>query len=596
MPAFAGCIQDTGPSGLMKDYRDSIILNNGVVSVTLTKYDANIISYKYKGIQMLIDGYYSMDGKATMMHLKHCVVTVASETTDLIDVSFKSTWQKAYRQQAVDIDVHYVMQKGKSGVYSYAVLTHPKTYPDVTFGEWRMVWKMDMDRFDHIMVDSIRNRILPSKADMEAAKKTSIPEAVKLTTGVMKDQYECKYSYSVEYHDVGTFGHASTKDKVGAWMVLGGYDYFNDGPTQADLNAGLAINIVHFGRDHYSGSGTTVAAGEDWSKIYGPFLLYVNSGANADAMWADAKKQVKTEKAAWPYAWIKNNAEYPAKAQRGIVSGTFAVHDPYKPKLTGAYAWVGLSSPGVHWEKDSRTYQYWIKADAKGNFTIPDVRPGTYDLHAFVTGAVDEYTQQGIVVNTGKITNAGLLTRNIIRDKGNLLWEIGIPDRKTSEFKFGDKYFEPFMWETYSRVLPNPLVYDADKGDWKDKLNYAHSNYYTPDSTFVSWPWNINFKLKAVPQAGFATLTFAIAGIHNSSLRVYINGESQPTGVYMAAPEVYGGNALVREGNHAKYSVYTLQVPVSKLHTGGNTITLSQGHAGSRDANVMYDYICMEMP
>lgn len=40
---------------------DYIVLNNGIISATITKTSARIVSYKYKGIEVLKDGYYSME-------------------------------------------------------------------------------------------------------------------------------------------------------------------------------------------------------------------------------------------------------------------------------------------------------------------------------------------------------------------------------------------------------------------------------------------------------------------------------------------------------------------------------------------------------
>lgn len=50
-------------------------------------------------------------------------------------------------------------------------------------------------------------------------------------------------------------------------------------------------------------------------------------------------------------------------------------------------------------------YQFWTQADKKGNFTIHNVRPGTYDLYAFVPGAIGDYIREGgpIVVNPGSV-------------------------------------------------------------------------------------------------------------------------------------------------------------------------------------------------
>ena len=46
----------------------------------------------------------------------------------------------------------------------------------------------------------------------------------------------------------------------------------------------------------------------------------------------------------------------------------------------------------------------------------------------------------------------------------------------------------------------------------------------------------------------------------------------------------------------AKYGVSTLQIPISKLHKGMNTITLVQGRATERPDHVMYDYLSLEVP
>jgi hypothetical protein len=48
----------------------------------------------------------------------------------------------------------------------------------------------------------------------------------------------------------------------------------------------LILKMLH--SRHY-GPPATLIQGEDWSKIYGPYLLYVNSGASNAALWADAK-------------------------------------------------------------------------------------------------------------------------------------------------------------------------------------------------------------------------------------------------------------------------------------------------------------------
>jgi rhamnogalacturonan endolyase len=592
--AFAGKPDTTS---MYQDHGDYIVLDNGIVRASITKKNPHIASYMYKGLETLKDGYYSMSGGPSYSQPNQCEVSVKQQSANLVDVGFKSTWHPGARQQAFDIDVHYVIEKGTSGLYCYALLSHPANYPQTSVGEWRYVWKVPADFFEYIMVDSLRNMQLPNSFDYSQALKTSIPESVKLTTGIKAGTYECKYGYSVEYYDVGTYGHASSKNKVAGWAVLGGYDYFNDGPTQADLNASAGTILVHFGRDHYAGSGTAVEAGEQWSKIFGPFLLYLNSDpkGSVKTMWADAQKKVVEEKAKWPYKWLTGYPEYSSAAERGSATGTFAIHDPFKPGITGGNAWVGLCKPGTDWEKDSKNYQYWIKADAKGRFTIPNIRPGNYTLHAYVTGAVGEFAKENITVKAGQTMSIGDLRWEIPRDKGNLVWEIGIPDRAAREFKFGKQYWNSFMWETYSPALPNPLVYTVGKSDWHNDWNYVSSAYWNADGTFSPWPWKINFKLDKLPATGNATLTFAFASVDRGRLTTYINDESKPFDSYSPTLNT-GGNALVRQGIHAKYSTYVLNIPVSKLKVGDNSIMLITNKGINRTDHIMYDYISLEVP
>lgn len=43
---------------------------------------------------------------------------------------------------------------------------------------------------------------------------------------------------------------------------------------------------------HY-GTPAVLIQDEDWSKVYGPYLLYVNSGSDNEELWADAKDRAE---------------------------------------------------------------------------------------------------------------------------------------------------------------------------------------------------------------------------------------------------------------------------------------------------------------
>ena len=168
-----------------------------------------------------------------------------------------------------------------------------------------------------------------------------------------------------------------------------------------------------------------------------------------------------------------------------------------------------------------------------------------------------------------------------------------MPDRTAKEFRHGDDYFQGFLWDQFSGQFSNPLEYTVGVSDWSTDWNYAHSGYLVGTSWSV-WPWRINFNLDSVPTEGNATLTLALASANSARMDIYVNDEVNLVARFN--PSVSGGNALVREGIHAKYGVYYVPIPVSQLRVGANTITLVQGRATGFFEHVMYDYVNLELP
>jgi rhamnogalacturonan endolyase len=332
----------------LTDNETDVTLANGIVTASIRKNNGQITSMKIGALETVSGNVYdSMDGGSSYQTPGPCVYFVTTQTDDMVDLSFFQVYTN--QPHAFDIDIHYVMRSGDSGVYSYAVLSHPANYPATSVGEWRTVWKHPSDRtnftFENIYVDDLRQWQGPSSYDTANASPTPIAEVVYLNTGVRAGTYFGKYDYSAEYNRIGTWGHASNVNQAGVWVVLGSFEFLNDGPTKQDLTLSEAYTLLHYGRNHYGGSGTSVEAGESWSKIYGPWLLYMNScPASADDCWTDAKARVQTEQAAWPYSWLTTDSNYPQESGRGTVGGTLIVDDPLKASVNGANAWVGVNA------------------------------------------------------------------------------------------------------------------------------------------------------------------------------------------------------------------------------------------------------------
>lgn len=587
---------------IVVDNGSTVTLDNGILTATISKNQAIITSMRYAGFETVMPNgniYYSMDGGSTYEIPSGCVYRLAAQTPDLVDISLTSYYTGA-QPHAFDKEIHYVMRSGDSGVYTYAVLTHPASYPATAVSEWRQVWKLPHDSvnftFEKLYVDALRNWLMPSYYDYTQASPTGIAEITQLNTGPWAGQFEGKYEYNANYWDLNTWGHASDVNGIGAWAVFGNHEWFNDGPTKQDLTSASGIIHVHFGMEHYGGSGTNVAAGESWSKVYGPYLLYVNSCPNgADDCWADAQARAQAEQAAWPYSWLSDN-RYPLSGGRGSVTGTFQVSDALKPVLTGAGAWIGLAQPdpGGNWQFESKQYQYWVQAGADGRFTIPNVRPGSYTLYAFVSGAIGEFSQDGVNVDAGAVTSAGALNWNVPHPGTSIAWEIGVPDRSAAEFRHGSDYFVPYRWLQFSSEFTNPLEYTVGVSDWSTDWNYVQSAYVA-NGTNYPWTWRIHFNLDSVPDTGNATLTLAWASANSAAIQVFVNDDTTVFKDFYPNASA-GGNALIRQGIHAKYGIDQIAIPVSLLQPGANTVALVERRVSDVSDHVMYDYLSLELP
>jgi rhamnogalacturonan endolyase len=600
----------------------NVVLANGIVTATINPTSATIVSLRYQGNEMISqagrhqDLYFFLDGDKGYERFSTCVLSVKQQTPDRVDISCNRVYDPQNpKMHPCDLDIHFVLGRGMSGLYVYSTLSHSADYPDFNVGQYLMIWSMpevgNQWLMENIYVDEARHWELPAPDDFAKAEQTGIKEIVKLTTGSWQGKYDCKYMYTASYWDLGCWGFAGNRNKIGAWVVFGSHEFFNDGPTMSDLTAAAGITQLMFNMNHYNGSNLQIPHGTAWQKIYGPYLLYCNSSPDGgDACWADAKRQADAEKAAWPYDWLANEKLYPLKQERGVVSGRFVVKDPLKPNVSSAGAWVGLDQPdpvgdlpagsrraesGGNWQFDGRHYQYWVHADTNGNFSIPNIRPGTYTLYAFTTGAVGEFSQANITVKAAEATPLGDVTWTVPHPGASIAWEIGVPDRTAQEFRHGDDYYQPYMWEKFAAEFSNPLEYTVGVSDWRKDWNYVQCGYLS-GTTWSPWKWRINFTLSNPPASGNATLTIAYASSYYGRTEIYVNDETKL--FKMVIPAIDGGNALIREGIHAKYCVEQIPIPMSLLKKSANTITLIQG--GDRFNrpffHVMYDYLSLELP
>ena len=565
-----------------------------------------------------------------------------------------------------DIEVRYALSRGESGIYAYAIFSHPAAYGAMGVGESRYITKLN-HTFDWISVDADRNMLQCSPQDWGTGVVVHAKEQRILSTGVYKNSVEHKYSYNAVQYKIPAYGWSSTKDHVGVWFINPTIEYLSGGASKQELVCHFDANnnpdpiILDYWRGTHYGGGATcdIAAGESWSKVIGPIFVYCNALAdpkipsqanlatlsatggnptvppawkeNATVLWQDALDQAKKEKARWPYDWV-SGVDYPHKEQRGNVTGQFVLNDPQAATTKLPNLTVGLAHPDypgggrgggggkVDWAHDAKFYQFWNDGSEDGKFTITNVRPGVYTLHAFTDGVLGEFAQANVTVAAGKTVDLGKINWQPVR-YGKQVWEIGYPDRTGGKFYKGDgeNYWLWGWCVRYGDLFPNNVTYTIGKSDYhkdwffeqvphelsdawknpaaKDPLNQRFGWVKTAAPGEDLWrtigrgratTWTVKFNMdKTSP--GRAALRMALAGADGSGgLAVAVNGRS--VGVIRTTAT----NALRYNTNKSVWQEHTLEFDAALLKQGENQMQLTVP-AGEVTSGVVYDYLRLEL-
>jgi rhamnogalacturonan endolyase len=401
-------------------------------------------------------------------------------------------------------------------------------------------------------------------------------------------------------------------------------EYLSGGPTKVELSAHRDATfdtnaltapappaLLNYWRgSHYGGSFCAIAQTDAWTKVIGPFLIYCNSGQSHDAMWKDALARASTESEAWPYEWV-SGVDYPHKNERATVSGQIKLDDPEAPETRMARLLVGLSAPDyaaprgngggfggldprtVDWQNDAKHYEFWVRGNSNWGFSIPNVRPGDYTLHAIADGVLGEFTLTNIIVEAGKPLRLPALTWQPVR-YGKQLWDIGIPNRSAAEFFKGDDYYHWGWYLEYPKLFPDDVHYVIGKSDFRKDWFFEQvpHNEDPGDTTGRgrgrSTTWTVAFDLPNAPH-GKATLRLALCGVGTRSIAVNLNDHSlgAVTGL------VY--NATInRDGIGGYWSERDLAFDAARMKAGQNVMKLTIP-AGSLTSGIAYDYLRLEL-
>jgi rhamnogalacturonan endolyase len=530
----------------------------------------------------------------------------------------------------VDMEIRYTLDRAAKGIYTYAIFSHEPSYAATQIGESRYGMKLNGGVFDWISIDAQRNAPMPNGYDWDKGTDLNMKEARRLTTGVKNGIAEHKYDYCVDQFDAPAFGWSSTKDHVGIYFINPSREYLSSGPDHFELtghlddaDGGDPTLLDYWRGSHYGGSELRIDAGEDWTKVVGPIFIYVPIGPTPDAMFAEAKQQAKVEEAKWPYAWV-NGVDYPKQAERATVRGQLLLRDPqavgaklpnllvglaYPDSAPAAAAAVPAAAPArpgggyggprtptpMTWQNDAKHYEFWVRGTPDGSFTIPNVRAGTYELHAIADGVLGEYAKADITIGPGGKVDLGKLVWKPVR-YGRQLWQVGIPNRSASEFLNGNDHWHWGEYIEYAKLFPNDVNYTIGKSDFhKDWFIYqVPHDEDLPDPTGKghgrATPWKVHFTLPRAPAQGQeGVLRLALAGVSARSIGVEVNGKDAGT----VEGLVY--NATInRDGVEGAWVEKDVRFDASLMHAGANTLTLTVP-AGGITSGIAYDVVRLEL-
>lgn len=542
--------------GLSTDMSNGIITlkigsNGRASSMKVSGYNTNLLASS---------GIYFDYTASKNLALSPNKAEIVRQTDDMVEVLYSNTSADLQWQQG------WILRKGVSGVYTYVIANGTSSSSSVNVKEARVCTRLHSS-FLNGYVDEVMQGKIPSNSEMSDVEKNHV---VQDATYEMPDgSIYTKYNWA-QFIDEDLF-HGLMNDKYGVWNIPVSYEWLNGGPMRQELTVHATskspITIQMLQGEHLGGAAQAYSDGE--KQIFGPFFIYVNSGASLEEMVADARREALAQKEAWPYKWFENNL-YPV--ERATVKGKVKIDGHAQPGSVK----VVLGQSGQEIIRQGKKYMFWSETDSEGNFEIRNVRPGEYSLYAYALDGdiTDELEYKDVNVAAGDL-DLGVIDWTPAYN-GNAVWVIGSYNRRADTWKISNSPRAYGLWNN----VPESLSFTPGVSIESEDFYYAQCHNGT---------WTIEYDLAEVPENGLK-LTASVAGATNKPNVAVKSNAKSVTSWSFSSNDASIYRSATQAGRHC---VKTAVIPASALVVGHNTLDLTMSGI-SKNGGVMYDLIKLE--
>lgn len=540
-------------------------MSNGILTASIEPGGRmNVLKQSSANINMLSSNgiYFDYTAEANSS-LSATEARIVKLTDDYAELQYFRTTGDLHITQG------YIMRKGVSGVYTYVIIKGTPTSNSVAIREARVCTRTQPVYTWGYVTDTMCGD-MPTCVEMTEAEKSenTIQDA---TYRLADGSIYTKYNWANFILDDMFHGLVSPNRKTGIWDITASHEWLNGGPMRQELTVHSTskspITIQMLQGEHLGGAAMTLEDGD--VKMFGPFLIYVNSGETPEAMVADARARAAAEMEEWPYQWFENEY-YPL--DRSTVKGRIN----FTTGQSAADMRVVLCEPGSEIITQTKNYIYWGKTDADGNFSIPDVRKGDYAVRVYALDGTmtEEFEKTGVTVDD-TVTDLGTLDF-YPETYENLLWNIGVSDRLSDGYAISN---HPRAYGLWSDVPAN-LTFIPGSSNPETDWYYAQCKNGT---------WTVRFNLDQEYE-GDVHLTASSAGATNRpTVTVKVNDEKVASWYYS-----YNDASIYRSATQAgRHALNSVTFPASKLHKGENTVAFTMTGI-NKNGGVMWDCIKLE--